>query len=383
MKLSSEEQTPHDIMHVINVPDRISLPRILQEGGLTMAAGSTWHLWVNRVSPDNGFALERLRICSEFVQARNAAVGRSNSRNPIAVLASETASQLQKMQGKSNCFNPKSVDNAALALQDARFGVDIINEHILLSRGQRYQVVVIPSNQQEILPETVDYLKTFVESGGKLLVMGSGMQRAQGKARDIESLLGLKRTGIAGGEHSLEIDGKTISFNYAWNTEINDAEVLASCTNNRAFLTQHRFEKGVAAYVSAAAPIPHPDDKEVLSWVMKTLGSTPCVQVQSGDDDKHLVYSLRSKPGRLFLHVVNLTSHVDGKRIEPDASQDVDAVAVIPELHLKLELPVEPQAISLLPATGSVEYDWNDSVLDLRITNVEYHVVVEMAIDGY
>jgi hypothetical protein len=151
MKLSSEEQTPHDIMHVINVPDRISLPRILQEGGLTIAAGSTWHLWVNRVSPDNDFALERLSICSEFVQARSAAVGKSSSRNPIAVLASETSSQRQKMEGKSNCFNPTSVDHAALALQDAGFGVDIINEDILLSPKQTFQVVVIPSNQLEVL----------------------------------------------------------------------------------------------------------------------------------------------------------------------------------------------------------------------------------------
>jgi hypothetical protein len=243
--------------------------------------------------------------------------------------------------------------------------------------------VVIPSNQQEVLPQTVDFLKAFVEAGGKLLVMGSGMQHAQQKTRDIEALLGLTRTSVAGGEHSLDMDGKTASFDYAINIEIGDAELLASCTNNRAFLTQRRFGEGVAAYASAAAPIPYPDDSGLLSWAMKTLGVTPWVQVQSGDDDKHLVYSFRSKPGRLLLHVVNVTSHVDGKRVEPDVSQDIDPVAVIPELTMKLKLPARPEAVSLLPATGRVEYDWNDGALDLRITNVDYHAVVELAIDGY
>jgi len=81
--------------------------------------------------------------------------------------------------------------------------------------------------------------------------------------------------------------------------------------------------------------------------------------------------------------VVNLTSPVDGKRVEPDVSQDIDPVAVIPELTLKLKLPARPNAVSLLPATGRVEYDWNGGALDLRITNVDYHAVVEMAIDGY
>jgi hypothetical protein len=136
------------------------------------------------------------------------------------------------------------------------------------------------------------------------------------------------------------------------------------------------------AYVSAAGPVPYPDNEGVIAWTMDKLSIKPWAKVLSGDQEKHLVYSFRSKPGRLFLHVVNITSHVKGKRIEPNASNDIDPVAVIPRLELSLELPARPQEVTVVPAASSVMHTWHNGTLNLTLTNVDYHAAVEMTLDG-
>ncbi len=379
MSLSSEQETPHDIMHVINVPDKISLPKILQEGGLTMAAGSAWHLWTNNVEPGNDFAIERLKICSEFVEARRNAVGKTASGNSIAVLSSETSSQLKRLEAKQNSFAVRKIEDTALGFQDAGFGVDIVNEHILRSTDHHYRAVVIPSGQREISPQTVKSLRAFVKEGGLLLVMGSSLQ---GNESSIDSLLGLERAGEASNT-TVKIGKKAVSFDVAGDVAIDKAKVLASDTSGNPFLTTRRFGKGRVVYVNAHAAHSYPASNDTIAWMMGKLNLEPKIRVEYGDDDKHLLYSLRSKTGSLFLHATNLTTHIDGQRVEPNTGTDIDPVAIIPQLNLKLDLPSKPKSVSVQPATSGVEYEWKDGELELKLTNIDYHAVVEMAIDDY
>jgi len=223
---------------------------------------------------------------------------------------------------------------------------------------------------------------TFQKPGIYRVVMGSGLLDCPGKESDIESLLGLERTGTAEGSNSLNMGGKTASFSSIWDVETNGAEVLAAYSNGKTFLTRHRVGKGTVAYVSAAGPIPYPDNDGVFSWIMDKHSVNPWIQVQSGDQGNHLVYSFRSKPGRLYLHVVNLTSHVNGQRIEPNSSNAIDPVAVIPRLELSLELPAQPQEVTVVPAASAVKHAWSNGILNLSLTNVDYHAAVEIVLDG-
>lgn len=143
-------------------------------------------------------------------------------------------------------------------------------------------------------------------------------------------------------------------------------------------MTRHKVGEGTVAYVSAAGPIPYPDNDGVIAWTMDRLSVSPWAQVKSGDHGKHLVYSFRSKPGRLHLHVVDLTSHVNGERIEPDSSNAIDPVAVIPRLELSLELPAEPEKVTVVPAASGVTHTWDNGTLNLTLTNVHYHAAVEI-----
>jgi hypothetical protein len=261
--------------------------------------------------------------------------------------------------------------------------VDIPNEHILQSRYHDYRAVVIPDNQREVLPQTLAALKCFVHDGGLLLIIGSGMLHAQGKEDDIEALIGLRRSGTSDRTHVLNTDGKNVSFPSVYNVGINGAEVLAEYGNGKPFLTKNTRGNGAVAYVSAAS-IPFPDNDGVINWIMKKVNVHPWVTIQSGGRDKHLVFSFRSKPGRLLLHVANITSHVKGKRIETNANTGaIDPVSVIPGLTMNLNLPAEPQRVAVVPAVSGVEHSWNNGTLNLTIKDLDYHAAVEMVIDGH
>ena len=91
-----------------------------------------------------------------------------------------------------------------------------------------------------------------------------------------------------------------------------------------------------------------------------------------------MVYSFRSRPGRLYLHVVNLTSHVNGNRIEPNSSNAIHPVAVIPRLELSLRLPARPREVTVVPAASGVTHTWNNDTLNLNLTNLHYHAAVEI-----
>jgi hypothetical protein len=379
MAHSAEEDTPHDIAHNYT---SIVLPRMLQEAGLIMASGSAWAVWGSRNVIDNRSLHDKVKTAALFVRDRSGALGKSLSRNPIAFMTSETSWERQHIDGKNGYWNKDAVLNGSRALQDARFGVDIINENILNLKRGFYRAVVISDGQRELLPRTVESLKAFVEAGGTLLVMGSGLLDCPGKESDIGSLLGLERAGTAGGNNSLNMGGKTASFGSVWNVKNGSARVLAAYGNGKPFLTRHAVGKGAVAYVSAAETVPYPDNNGVFAWIMERLDVNPKVRVKSGDQGKHLVYSFRSKPGRLFLHVVNITSHVKGKRIEPNASNDIDPVAVIPRLELDLELLARPQKVTVLPAKSGVTHTWDNGTLNLTLTNVDYHAAVEMTLDG-
>lgn len=383
MALSPERETPHDIMHLITAPDeQITLPRLRQEAGLTMAGGSAWFMWVSGATIVNESAQERAKTCAEFVRERNAVLGRTYSQNPVAVLSSETSWEREFMDGKDDYYEGRSIDFTAMALQDAHFGVDIPNEHILHSGWSNYRTIVVPNNQREIQPHTLLMLEGFAESGGTLIVMGSGMQHAEGKEDAIEALLGVKRTGAVDGTHTLNMGDKNVSFESAYDVEPAGAEVLVSYENGKPFLIKNTVGKGAAVYVNSPT-ILYPDNKEVISWIMDRLGVKPLVQIESGDKDRHIVFYLRSKPGRLILHVINLTSHSDGERIVPNSSNSIDPVAVISRLTMNLKLPAQPQEVSVVPSASNVEFSWNGGTLNLTLTNLDYHAAVEMTIDGH
>ena len=240
------------------------------------------------------------------------------------------------MDAKADHFSSEAVDTVAMTLQDAHYGVDVVNEHILRSGATEYRVLVVPDTQREVAPETFVAIVDFVRDGGKLAVLGNSLLTVEGVADPIESLRRLH----------------------------GDATCAGSVT-----------------IADVPSQLLYPKAGGVLVGVMDRLQVTPDVTITSGGEDRHLVFSQRGRDDRLLLHVVDLTSHADGRQLPPnDKNNATDPVEAIPTLRLKMRLATAPNDVAIWPTDSRVKHAWRDGVLELTLRNVETHAVVDISL---
>lgn len=382
MQLSAEERLPYDIMHNIkNISRRpAALPRVFQQGAVTFASGGAWFLWVPGSSIVQKPVQDTSKLCAEFAQARRVALGRSTSLNQTAVLISETSWHRERVEGRGGYYDESVPGNVALALQDACYGVDLVNETILRSRIGSYRTIVL-ANHRALDSLTVSGLEAFVRRGGLLILTGSAL-RDDGKSEADEAsrLLGLTRAGQISGVHRADLGDVHAAFRSVWDVRGGSAEVLARFSDGKPFLTLNRLGKGSAAYV-AVSDVPYPDDDGLLAWVMRTLGNGPAVHVEGDARDEQLTFSLRRKPGQIILHVVNLTSRVSGRRVIPTMQNDIDDDPPLREVKLSLPISQPPVKVSAVPSSTTVAHQWDDGILHLTLRELDVHGAVILHVE--
>ncbi|MCY2987235.1 MAG: beta-galactosidase trimerization domain-containing protein [Planctomycetota bacterium] len=374
LMLSAQEHTPHDVMSAIYPKPIRTLPRMLQEGGLVMSSGSSWFLWVNQLAPEQ-FA--HLRTCCGLVDARREALGRTHSLNPVAVLLSETSWEHGLTSPETGYFDSGTPRNLAFALQDAHYGVDVVNEQTLREQISHWRMVVL-ANQRQISPETIAVLKQYVEQGGTLVVTDGSLRSGEQDSPETVELLGVSRTGWKDqGRQALDIGGQVVPVRVRWKMEPRGAEVVARLAGREEpVVTVRPLGKGRVAYL-ASASFPYPDEDGMVQWLMKKLGLGPMLAVSGEARYRHLVFSLRHRERQqLVLHVSDLTTFAGGKRIEPNSSHEIDPVTPIAEVVLQLPMGTKPTAVKVVPATTGVEWQHQNDMLRLVLRDFQQHAAV-------
>jgi hypothetical protein len=369
MLLSPEEETPYDIMHLVNRDQKISPGRVLQQGGMTFASGGAWLLWIGGGTAIKPHARSRARRCSEFAQARSEALGHTFSLNPVAVLSSETSWLEERIGGKEDYYDFQAANHAALALQDACYGVDLVNEHILRRRLDRYRVIVVP-NQRKVASETLEALIDFAEQGGLVLVTGFGLAD-----HDVDDFLGLRRIGIHGESAMLRRDGMKTRLDDFVEVSSTGAKVKLFLGPSHPLLLVRSLGKGKIAYF-AGTEIPDLDYDGLLPFLMKKLRIGPMATIGGAKPQPHLVFAFREKEDRTVIHITDLTSRVGGKRVPAGRTDLIDDPNPLESITVRLPWPERPKRITVVPEETEVAWDWSDDRLDIHLQNMEVHAAL-------
>lgn len=374
LMLSAQEHTPHDVMSAIYPKKVRTLPRMLQEGGLVMSSGANWFLWVNQLAPEQ---FDHLRACYGLVDSRRKTLGRTQSANPIAVLLSETTWEQGLASEVAGYFDHESPRNWAFALQDAYYGVDVVNEQTLREQINRWRIVVT-ANQRQVCPGTLDSLRRFVERGGTLIVTDSGLLPADKDLPGIVELLGVARTPVAEPTLAGLMIGETaVPVHLPWVVEPRGAKVLAKdVRTSTPVLTVCSFGQGQVAYLALPGPS-YPDEDGLARWLMQKLKLGSMVSVSGEARDSHLVFSIRRRGERqLVLHVSDLTTFVGDQPIEPNSSHEIDPIRPIPEIELQLPISNVPTSVQVVPKETRVEWERKNDTLHLVLRDFQVHAAV-------
>ncbi|MFW6171644.1 MAG: hypothetical protein ACODAD_14235, partial [Planctomycetota bacterium] len=317
------------------------------------------------------------RLCAEFAQARKKTLGRTYSRNPVAVLSSETSWLEERIGGKENYYDFIAANHAALALQDASYGVDLVNEHILRRRLDRYRVVVIP-NQRKVKSATLDALKQFAHGGGRVLVTGRGLT-----THNTDVLLGLQRTDEFSESSLLDIHDTQTRLADFMKVEPVGADVLVENDEPHPLLLARSTGEGQIAYF-AGTEVPYPDYDGLMPFLMQQLKIGPMVSVHGSKPHPHLVFAFREKKDQAVIHVTELTSRVNGKRIPVGRGERIDDPKPVGDITLRVPWPKQPRDVTAVPDETKVGWKWNKGVLELSLHNLQVHaaLMLDPAPDG-
>jgi hypothetical protein len=381
MLLSADEATPHDIMHLIN-GETISLRRVLQQGALTLSAGGPWFLWVSGSSITQPAAQERARLCAQFARDRADACGRSESRNPYAVLVSETTWLAERQGAAAGYHDFLAANYFALALEDADCGVDLVNESLFRRRPGAYRCVVVP-NQRLLAPETSAALADFARDGGWVLWTGGAMRPGDSEDPEAQRLLGVRRAGRHAVPARMAIERKSVDVGTTWDAEPAGAKILAALADGRPALTEKPWGKGRMLWLNIDR-LPSPEREGIVPWVLRRAGLGPSFRIDAPADAPHLVIAVRRKGERTVLHLADLTSRIGGLRVPPDQSDMIDDTQSLGELRLRVAMPKASAAVRVLPGGTSIRHAWNDGILSLTLGQFRVHaaVLIDGAIDG-
>lgn len=373
MLLSADETTPHDIMHLVN-SDGISPGCVLQQGALTLSFGGPWFLWVSGTTITQPAARERVRVCAQFARARAGACGRSVSRNPYAVLVSETTWQMQREGAADVAHDFLAANHFALALQDAACGVDLVNESLLRQRAAAYRCVVVP-NQSSLAPGTIQTLEHFAREGGAVLLTGGAMRPPHGEDPATAQFFGLRRDRHHAGAASIRIDGRAVEVEPSWDVTVGQAEIVAKFDDGRPALTRVALGRSSVFWLNLDS-LPSLERNGVIPWVMTQIGCGPCFRIDAPEDLPHVVMATRRKGDRTILHLTDLTARVAGQRVLPDSTNFIDDPAPIEQIRVVIPAAKAPSGVGVLPADASVSHSWKDGMLSLTLRNLRVHAAV-------
>ena len=358
---------------------------LMQEAAVLLSFGGNVQIYEHPPVRDGRLVpwrQKRLGEVGEFIKARRALCQNTETIPQIAVLHSEK--HLESTACGPNLMwniDASPVQGALYALLECGYGVDVLDEWALLPRISEFPMIVAPE-QDNMSDEMVAALKKYVENGGSLLVTGPGAH-----ARFGEAFLGFraeKSEPAASYAYPLR-EGEGVLYSDPWllGTHADGAESLGRIGRGCQFEDKllpyssavlHRVGKGVVAYVPAR--LAHdfefsrfPQARNFFGELAERLLPDPEVRAKA---PACVDVALRRRGETRMVHFVNRISGIPN---QPNNGV-IDEIPRVGPLSVRMKLAKKPARVSWELDDGSVEWSWNDGVLEASIPSVWIHGVL-------
>lgn len=265
------------------------------------------------------------------------------------------------------------------ALLDGQYTVEILMEHHLSGKMNRYPVIIIPECEY-LEPSFLEELRAYIRNGGNLLVIGpavAGMFSAELGIEASEAIprseafisaagkIGSVRSALLHAE--LGSTAKSLSVFYQGSDFNYPAGYTASSVN--------KVGKGKAAGIyfnagSAYSEYKTPVIRDLIDETMHELLPEKLVEVSGS----HLVHVTANQlNGKMYVNLIN----VAGEHTNQNAI-GYDQVPALENISVSVKTAVKPAKILLQPGGKELEFSWANGKSLVRIPELPLHTILEV-----
>ena len=271
----------------------------------------------------------------------------------------------------------RPMEGALHAILENGYSVDILNEDMALERMSDYPVMVVP--EQSGLPENVvAALKTYAESGGRLVVTGADA------AAEFGPWLGVEPVEPRHGGGFLPADNGCVTVSGPWQSvTLTGATELAPYLNQQE-PTLNRHDTAAAtlnpvgdgAVAGIHGPVfrsyhqsHYPRLRRFIGDMLAALDAPGLIRLEG---PWWIEMAARQKDGRMLIQFVNRST---SGYLAPNR-HTVEHVPDAGSFTVTVPMPARPTRCYLAPDEIGLEWTWNDGLLTAHIAGLAIHNVL-------
>lgn len=287
-----------------------------------------------------------------------------------------TAGWKHKVNDIYRPFGVDGIRGVMNAMLDGQNPVEVLMTHHMEKRLEEYPLIVIP--EWEILEsDMIDRLKTYVQNGGRLIVIGKSPAKYFKDVLGIETLgtgnvasLGYDDTFVDVGGQYQKVQCKNSTKEFAKFYSTNDFRFPAGIA-----ATISEYGKGKAAgvyfdfgekYLETTSPV----YRKFLTDIIHELLPNPLVEVKGS----HYVNVI---PGRknnsMLIHLVNTSGdHANAK------VKGIDEIPVLYNIQVSVAVDKKPKKILLQPEGKTLPFSYKNGRAFVKIPEILIHSILEI-----
>lgn len=263
------------------------------------------------------------------------------------------------------------------ALLDNQLPVELLMEHHLKGRMKQYSLIVVPECS-ELEPAILAELRTYLNDGGNLLVIGSETAKIFAPELGLQSVkrtedrvvfisatdrLGSIRSPLV--EAGLAPDAKILSTFYNSNDYVDPSEIVASSLRvvGKGRIAGIYFDAG-SSYAEFKTPV----IRDFLAEAIRSLAPTQLVEV-SGSQLVHV--ALNQLKGRTYINLINVAGEHTNR-----AAIGYDQVPALTNINVNIQ--GHPKKILMQPSGKELPIKYADGISSVRIPRLELHTILEL-----
>ena len=301
--------------------------QLMQEAATVLSLGGGFSVYVTQ-KPDGSPRTERvleLKPLADFVHEREKWTFGGEPRKQVAVFLS-AYDRYRSIKGLFSRDGSEPIVGLVNILCDAGRCVNIISEHDL-GEASEYPVIIIPSLQAGLAPETVDALTEYARRGGSLVLVGEKTAEIFALDQDTPD-----QTVSACGE------GKLALIREDWGTQ---------------YTTGARYEHRM--------------------WLTGILDEMYVADVKVAQSSGPLEVVDMVKDGKRLIQLINAGGQHHNVKVYTE-----DRIPPLTDIIIEIRAEKKPRAIRLQPEGRKLRFKWNDGVAHVEIPRLDIHGTMEI-----